>query len=117
MERGRLTSSVVKPKLFEPTKDLRLSVFRASGLGCIEIKDAGKEVVRRHRNAKGLYGWGEVSEDAVGDTGLRINHDDIPRGHSNIINWPQDSAQRKLIQQRLASQSTAVKINPIQVSP
>ncbi len=111
-EHGRLTDIVVKPKLFEPNRELKLSVFQVSGLGQTEIQGIGEEVVREHQQAERLYGWGEVNEGDVVATGLQIDYDDVPPRHANITDWPQDSAQRKLTQQMLASQSTPIRLNP-----
>ena len=115
-ENGRFKNHVVKPKLFEPNRRLELSVFQVSGFSCNRIEDLGVGVVKDHPKSTRLYGWGEVNENVVLETGLQIDYDNIPPRHANIIDWPQDSAERKLIQISLASQSTAIRLStPIQV--
>ena len=116
-ESGRLTDFVVKPKLFEPNRKLKLSVFRVSRLRSAEIVCIGKKVVREHQTAERLHGWGELNESAVTDAGLEIDYDEDPLRHANIIAWPQNSGERKSMQQILASKSTPVRFSPpIQVS-
>ena len=114
---GRFKDSVAKPKLFQPTRDLKLSVFRVSGLRSAEIECIGKSVVREHPTAERLHGWGELSERTVTDAGLEIEYDDDPPRHANIIAWPPRPSEQKSLQQYLASRSTAVRFRPpIQVS-
>lgn len=115
-ESGRLTDSVVKPKLFEPTRDLKLSVFRVEGLGRKSVIALGKTVVKSHPQAQRLYGWGEISESGILNARLHIDYDDVPLRHATIIGWPQDPAQRKHAQQLLASCATPKRLrSPIEV--
>ena len=109
---GHLAASVVKPKLFEPNLALELSVFQVEGLVSIEIATIGESVVKAHPQARRLYGWGEINESDVLTTGLKIDYDDNPPRHANIIDWPQDKAQRLQIQQTLAASATAHRLNP-----
>lgn len=90
VEGGRFAGSVVKPKLFQPNRALKLSVFRIDGLLCAEIRDIGLDVVQRHPDAHRLHGWGESSESTVSDKGLQVEHDDVPPRHANIVGWPSD---------------------------
>ena len=114
---GRLTDEVVKPKLFEPNRKLELSVFRVEGLGYTEIQEIGLDVVKKIPNAQRLHGWGEISESAVRDTGLRVNYDDEPPRHANVLGWPDKAPERKQIQLILASHASAIRLNPpIQVA-
>lgn len=112
VESGRLTDSIVKPKLFEPTKSLELSVFRIEGIGHSEICNLGVDVANKHPTARYLYGWGELSESAVIGTGLQVEYDNVPPRHANIVNWPQDASERKERQLILASRSRPVKLDP-----
>lgn len=110
-ESGRITDAVVKPKLFEPTKALRLSVFRVGGLETSGIREIGIRVVEEHPVAQRLYGWGEVAASEVYDAGLQLENDDIPPLHSNIIGWPEEVSKRKRLQLQLASRARAVKLD------
>ena len=109
---GHLAASVMKPKLFEPNRDLELSVFQVKGLISAEIATIGESVVKVHPQARRLYGWGEINESEILTNGLKIDYDDNPPRHANIINWPQDKAQRLQIQQILASSATAHRLDP-----
>ena len=109
---GRLTDEVVKPKLFEPNRALELSVFRVDGLGRIEIQEIGIDVVTAIPNAQRLHGWGEINESAVLDAGLRVDYDDDPPRHANVLDWPDEASERKLIQLILASRAHAIRLNP-----
>ena len=109
---GHLAASVVKPKLFEPNRDLKLSVFLVEGLVSSEIATIGESVVKAHPQAQRLYGWGEINESEVLTAGLTMDYDDNPTRHANIIDWPQDKAQRLQIQQILASSATGHPLSP-----
>jgi hypothetical protein len=98
-ESGRLTDSVVKPKLFEPNRALELSVFRVHGLEFVQICGIGVSVVKEHPNARRLHGWGEIGESEVQGVNLRVVYDDVPPRHANIVGWPTEASQRKSIQQ------------------
>ena len=115
VEGNRLTDSIVKPKLFEPNRALQLSVFRIGGLPCKEICDLGVKVAEQHPTSRRLHGWGEFSESAVNDAGLRVEHDEVPPRHANIVDWPVDVSERKQRQQLLARCSCPVRLpSPIQ---
>lgn len=110
LESGRLTDSIVKPKLFEPNRALELSVFRVDGLVHDQIRDLGDRVVEKHPAARKLHGWGEFLESAVREAGLRVERDDDPPRHADIVGWPQDPSERKQRQQILASRSYPVRL-------
>ena len=111
VESGRFGASIVKPKLFEPNRNLELSVFGIGGLGCAEIRDLGVEVARRHQTARHLHGWGEISEETVANAKLEVKYDNQPERHANITGWPEDRAERKQKQQLLAKYTRAVKFD------
>ena len=106
MEKGRLTKSAVKPKLFEPNRDLELSVFCTDDLAWEEICDLGVQVAKEHRTAQRLYGWGEINKSKICGAGLRVRHDNTPPRHASIIGWHTEAAERKQQQQLLARHST-----------
>ena len=109
-ESGRLTDSVVKPKLFEPNRVLELSVFRVHGLEFVQICGIGVSVVKEHPNARRLHGWGEIGESEVQGVNLRVVYDDVPPRHANIVGWPTEASQRKSIQQVLASKARPIRL-------
>lgn len=107
MESGRLTKNSVKPKLFEPNRNGELSVYCVEGLHCAEIRRIGDNVVAQIGNKKRLRGWGEVDQKVVDEVNLRIERDDTPERHANIVGWPKEAPERKLRQQELARRARA----------
>ena len=112
VERGKIRKKteevVVDPRLFEPNKQLLLSVQRIGGLTCAEIKETGIGVVREHRSAKHLYGWAKFPGDAVSEIGLEIDDDPPPSLHSNIKGWPEKKEKRATLRRELARKSKPV---------
>lgn len=115
-QKGRIIGQAAKPRLFKPDKELELSVFRIAGLPNEDIQEIGVEAVRKHRTAHTLYGWAEVSAQDVHDTGLDIEHDDSPPGHSTITGWPRDPDRLRQLQVDLALKARPVCLSkPIEV--
>ena len=77
-----LVASIVRPKLFEPGRDSRLSVFSIQDLTYAEILEIGTQVVKNHNTAQRLYGWAEFSEATWKKWAFRssgtMSHRDIP---------------------------------------
>ena len=88
-ESGKMKRSAVRPNLFKPDRDLVLSVFRIKNLEFPAVKKLGTEVVRRHANARRLYGGGKLSSSVVHEVGLKLVNDDNPPLHSSIEGWPE----------------------------
>lgn len=114
--KGKVTSSKVHPKLFEPNKQFMLSVFRVENLKSSEIEKIGVEVVRQIPGSNNLYGWGELPSSAVDEVGLKLVNDDNPPLHSNIAGWPTEKSEQKLLSMQLALRAKPVKLaRPIEV--
>ncbi len=109
LENGRVTQNYAKPKLFEPNKDGELSIFDVAGLSS-EDKCKLEIPVAKTQN-KRLYGWGVVSCEQIRKVGLKIDRDDNPPRHANILGWPEAREDRKSKQQALASLANAVKLS------
>lgn len=117
VRKGQLTAAAVKHKLVEPNRQLELSVFRVHELGDEQVRELGIEVVRRRPDAKRLYGWAEFDEAAVQSVALVLHDDNDPPRHANVIGWPTDPAERKLVQLELADKATPMLVSPpIEVS-
>ena len=115
-ESSKITGSSVNSDLFKPNRGLVLSVFRIDNLEYSEIKNIGIDVVKRHRTARRLHGWGEFPTSAVDELGLRLVDDDNPPRHSYIEGWPPEAAQRKFLQKELAIRSKTIKFDaPVEV--
>lgn len=113
VESGRITAhDVVKPKLFEPTKEHQVSVARIRGLEEPEICCLGIDVAREHPTSHALYGWGKLDRAEVYELGLQLEDDDPPSRHSNIIGWPETESRRKNLQYELAERSQPVRLDP-----
>lgn len=112
VEKGKIKEKAGKaqahPKLFEPNRQLLLSVARIEGLAFEKIKEVGTGVVKKHRSAEHLYGWARFPRNAVTGMGLEIDDDPPPCLHSNIKGWPEEAAKRKRLSQELARISEAV---------
>lgn len=114
VEGGRLKASAVKPKMFEPNRQLELSVFRTGSLLQEEIQEIGLQVVRANPNASHLHGWAEIGRGDVESTGLRIIDDDDPPRHSNVVGWPglEDRDKMLELKQSLASMAKPHLLKP-----
>lgn len=103
VEKGKVRKTTVNHRLFQPTRDLKLSVSCVAGLDNAGVKEEGIKVVQSRRNAHELHGWAEITEASVEETGLRVDYNNIPPRHAHILDWPEDSDKRMEIQQDLAA--------------
>ncbi len=110
-ERGKVTTNGAKPKLFEPNKENKLSVFDVAGRPDKKVCELGIEQVAKPKNRK-LYGWAKITSTDIEQAGWEIIRDDNPPGHANVI-WPEAHEDRKARSQKLAQLAQGVvKINP-----
>ena len=123
MESGRLTGMGenvrVKWKLFEPTRNLELSVSQITDIADddAKIQEVGEDTVRMHKNATKLYGWAKITEKDVKDIGLCVKYDNEPPRHAHILGWPDKREDRKEMQMSLISCSQPLRLDPpIQVA-
>lgn len=87
-----------------PPKDLRLSVYRIDGLQIEEIWEIGqREVIDAMGQPKILYGIADVKVSTVQENNLKVEPDDRPPRHANIIGWPEEKEKQKIIAQELAA--------------
>ena len=91
------------PRAFMPPPNRKTSVFQINGLTESEIWDIGEEVVRP--NGKTLYGRGDILAVQIEKTKLRIDYDNTPPRHANIIGWPEDKDEQKSLAQELAAEA------------
>ena len=109
-------SGKVSPKLFRPTKELRVSASRADGKTYMEIRAEGIRVATVRQDVKKFYGWAEITTEAVHSIGLKVHDDDDPPGHSSIIGWPEKEAEFLPYQHQLAELAIGVELQePIPV--
>jgi len=93
------------------------SVFRTDGLARAQVMQIGQTYVARPRG-KNLYGWGMVQVAVITDAHAQ----DVPAclsvvpdigvhpRHANILGWPVDKAQKKLLAIKLAEAATFVAV-------
>jgi hypothetical protein len=100
----------VKSSAFLPPPDLKLSVFRIIGLTEENIWEIGEEeVVQKQPTPKTLYGRAEIIAAIVQNVGLTIDPDNDPPRHANILGWPEEKSEKKLIALEL-SESAKLKL-------
>jgi hypothetical protein len=78
----------VKYSAFMPPPNKRLSVFRIAGLAENDVWEIGETI--GERRTLPLLAHADIKVSFVAETGLKIDADDIPPRHANIIDWPED---------------------------
>lgn len=109
----RSSDHSIRHTAFMPPGDLRLSVFRTSGLNERDIWGIGEDVGRESK--RNLHGRGDFLAGEVTRVNLDIDPDDIPLRHANVVGWPPEKHRQQLIAQKLASVAT-LKLKPSQPS-
>lgn len=102
------TKGLVKPQAFLPRpQDLTTSVFRVQNLPAERIWPIGISIAETRR--KTLYGRADILADAVMSVGLRLDPDDNPPRHANIVGWPNEKDHRLSLAQQLAAAAVLVR--------
>jgi hypothetical protein len=99
----------IKPQAFFPNKAGKTSVFRKSGLSNGAIWNIAHDVARQL--GKTLFGRADIRVFDVLEQGLRVEPDEPPEKHANIIGWPHeesDKAKRMIIGLKLAAASRPI---------
>lgn len=78
----------VKYSAFMPSPNRRLSVFRIAGLAENDVWEIGETI--GERRTLPLLARADIKVSSVAEAGLKIDADDIPPQHANIIGWPED---------------------------
>ena len=122
IERNKVTTTKVKPKLFEPYQG-KVSVFQTENWPKESIEKCGVTVARE-RDKEKLYGWailrtGDIPESLHSDSlplgstcTLTVDVDNVPLGHANITGWPSDPDDVLDWQEVLADTSTLCLCSP-----
>jgi len=92
-----------------PPSSLLLSVFVTDGLSTTEIHEHGERHAPRQGEPPKAYGV--IAAQAVLHQKLRIDRDDNPPLHANVIGWPNEKSERKSIAQHLAA-AASLHIRP-----
>ena len=97
----RVQKGEVKGSAFMPPPSLALSVFRTQGLAEPEVWDLGRQYVASPQG-RTMHGRADVVAEAVQDAGLRVDADDDPPRHANIVGWPGEKHAQKIVAHALA---------------
>ncbi|MDR4504736.1 MAG: hypothetical protein MRK01_08100 [Candidatus Scalindua sp.] len=93
----------VKYTAFMPNpNNLELSVFRISGLSQNKIWEIGEKYLTKNLE-RTLYGIARIIALKVTDNKVQIKSDNNPPRHANIVGWPNEKSEQKLIAQELAA--------------
>ncbi len=99
----------VRHNAFMPAKpDIRVSVYRSSGLEENEIWDIGRNYVANIRQ-KPLVGRADILARSVYEEELRLEEDTrVHPRHANIIGWPSEQPKQKQIALSLAAKANLI---------
>jgi hypothetical protein len=84
-----------------PAPNGETSVFRISNLSDNEIWEIGTSEVAQKRGLP-LLGRADISAFHVFDKNLKVIPDNKPPRHANIVGWPEEKSEQKLIAMELA---------------
>lgn len=87
----RPSDNTIRPAAFMPPASMRLSVFRTFDLPENEIWNLGDAL-----RTEPPLGRADIMVQAVTETALTVEADDIPPRHANIVGWPDESSAIKL---------------------
>jgi hypothetical protein len=82
-------------------KDLKLSVFLTEDLSAEQIWMLGQKYV-----SPNIYGRAELTRSAVSEIGLRVEVDNKPLRHANVVGWPVQKSEQKLYALKMAEKSS-----------
>jgi hypothetical protein len=97
----------VKPSAFLPDPYVKLSVFLVAGLSHPDVWEIGLRHVAGPQG-KALYGHAELTIAVPTSLDLRVEVDNMPPRHANIVGWPEGPGgkpKRKLLAARLAERA------------
>ena len=100
----------VKYSAFMPAPNRETSVFIITDLQEREIWDLGENHVASPLSKK-LYGRADIYANHVKENDLDVRVDDNPHRHANIINWPNETSEQKIIAMQLASKAELILKN------
>lgn len=93
----------VKYSVFIPPANRRLSVFRIVNLSENEVWEIGNDVGTERELT--LLARADIKVSSVTETGLKIDADDRPPRHANIVGWPDEDSAIKLKAMELAEKA------------
>jgi hypothetical protein len=90
----------VKERAFLPDSRDELSVFEIIGLDENEIWSLFTSLP--------LYGRADFLYSIVLNNGLRVEPDNMPPRHANIVGWPLEKSEKKSLAQSLAAEAALI---------
>lgn len=94
----------VRRPAFEPDEKLEKSVFHVRGLSEARIWRLVLAVARNW--TKRPYGWATIESQHVTEVGLRLDYNNSPPRHANIVGWPTNREAQMSAAQRLAQKAS-----------
>jgi len=87
------STSAVKPDAFLPHgSPLQTSVFRVDGLAVEGVWQIGEAIAEQR--GRGLKARADFEARALAGTPLKLEADDTPPRHANILGWPSEKADQ-----------------------
>ena len=104
--KGHFSITQKRPKyvVFMPSPHGETSVFCISNLSDNEIWNIGDREVAQKRGLP-LLGRADILAFHVFNKNLKLIPDNCPPRHANIVNWPTEKSEKKLIAIELAESS------------
>jgi len=104
-----LSDNRVKYAAFMPNpKNGETSVFRISGISDREVWEIGHREVGLKRD-KPVLGRGDIGTSFVMTKGLNVVPSEPPVRHANIVGWPEEKSEKRLIALELAAEAIFFK--------
>ena len=100
----------VRANAFLPPADRKLSVFQIKELAETEIWRIGETCISQP-TGRTLHGRADISVLSVHNVDLKIDPNNKPPRHANIIGWPEEKSKQKLFALELAAKAT-LKLKP-----
>lgn len=97
----------VKRRAFEPNRNNKTSVYQTAGLPENDKWDIGRDVASE--SDRSLCGRAEILASVITNTSLDVV-ESPPRGHADIIGWPQDKEDMKALALELADAAQGYRL-------
>jgi len=105
----RLSDNRVRYAAFMPNpKNGETSVYRISGISDREVWEIGDREVGLKRD-KPILGRADIGASFVITKGLNVVPSEPPVRHANIIGWPEEKSEQRLVALELAAEAIFYK--------
>ena len=114
-EKRHVSNGKAKPEAFKPSsKTSNLSVYRTTSLTEQDIWGIAREYVENRRaDGKQMIARGDLSAQHYNEQSLQFDADGAPHPrHANVVNWPSEKSQIKMIAAELALAANLVSRPP-----